>query len=63
MTVSYEIKAGDTLWLIAQRELGDPLRWDEIYRRNLDTIGPDPDFLQIGQTLHLPAPAEKTPEK
>ena len=31
---SYTIKAGDTLYLIAQRELGNGDRWHEIMKPN-----------------------------
>ena len=40
---SYTIKSGDTLSDIAQEQLGDANRWNEIYALNKDVIGDDPD--------------------
>lgn len=50
-TRTHTVKAGDTLWAIAVRELGDGKRWPEIAKLN-DVR--DPRALQIGQTLRLP---------
>lgn len=47
------VQAGDTLSKIADRILGSPDRWPDIYRLNRDQIT-DPDLIEIGQTLHLP---------
>lgn len=46
------VKQGDTLWDIAQRELGDPQKWREIAQ--LNNI-PDPDLIQPGMQLQMPA--------
>lgn len=35
---SYTIVSGDTLWGIAQRELGNGAEWESIYNANADTI-------------------------
>jgi len=59
----------DTLWGIAQRHLGDPLRWPEIWELNRGRPLPDPpggrfaDFNQIwpGQELLLPPDAVGLP--
>ena len=57
----YTVKPRDTLWGIAQRELGDPFRWHDLYRRNKDRPQPDggvltdPDLIRPGWTLELPA--------
>src|SRR6266540_3526622 len=57
----YTVKPRDTLWGIADRELGDPFRWHDIYRRNKDRPQPDggvltdPDLIRPGWTLELPA--------
>ncbi|MEH0431295.1 N-acetylmuramoyl-L-alanine amidase [Streptomyces stelliscabiei] len=49
---SYTVVAGDTLWGIAAHELGKGGRWQEIADLNPDI---DPDELQPGQVLKLPA--------
>lgn len=49
---TYTVRAGDTLSRIAQRELGDAARWPELARLNNLR---DPDRIQAGQTLRLPA--------
>ncbi|MDX3162448.1 N-acetylmuramoyl-L-alanine amidase [Streptomyces scabiei] len=49
---SYTVVAGDTLWGIAAHELGKGGRWQEIADLNPDV---DPDELQPGQKLKLPA--------
>lgn len=47
----YIVKPGDSLSLIAERELGDRQRWDEIsYMNSL----PDPNLIHAGQVLILP---------
>ncbi len=59
--VTYVVQRGDTLWGIAQRELGDPLRWSEIYRLNEGRPQPggvtlsDPHWIDPDWTLLLPA--------
>jgi hypothetical protein len=49
---SYIVKAGDTLFLIAQQQLGDGNLWPEI--KNPDRSSPNPNELQVGQELCLP---------
>jgi nucleoid-associated protein YgaU len=55
------IAAGDSLWRIAQRELGtdDPVAihdyWQRIFQVNRSTLGPDPDLIFVGQRIKLPA--------
>ena len=50
--ISYIVQAGDTLYIIAERKLGDGNRWHEI--KNPDGTSPDPNQLQPGQELCLP---------
>jgi hypothetical protein len=53
----------DTLWGIAERTLGDPLRYKEIYQLNKDRVQPDgarltdADLIRPGWQLILPADA------
>lgn len=56
------VKAGDSLWGLAARELGPgataaavAARWPEWYAANRQVIGPDPDLIRPGQVLHIPA--------
>ena len=49
------VRKGESLWLIAERELGDPERWPEIYELNRDQIA-NPDLIDAGWALRLPAP-------
>jgi hypothetical protein len=56
----------DSLWRIADRHLGDGRRWTEIYQLNTGRTQPgggrlsDPDHLEEGWTLLLPADARGT---
>jgi DNA-binding SARP family transcriptional activator len=66
---SYQVARNDTLWAIAERELGDPLRWRDIYALNQDRPQPggtrlaDPHWIDPGWTLLLPTdpPATGSP--
>lgn len=49
---SYIVQADDTLFIIAERKLGDGNRWPEI--KNPDGTSPNPNQLQPGQELCLP---------
>lgn len=51
---TYTVKSGDTLALIAERELGSGKRWREIQRLNTGTLGDD-DTIAVGMVLKLPA--------
>jgi DNA-binding SARP family transcriptional activator len=63
---AYVVQPDDTLWDIAERHLGDPNRWPEIYELNKGRRLPDPpggrfvnpDLIYPGQVLRLPADAE-----
>jgi DNA-binding SARP family transcriptional activator len=60
---TYVVQRNDTLWGIAERELGDPLRWTEIYALNEGRPEPggttldNPNWIYPGWTLLLPATA------
>jgi DNA-binding SARP family transcriptional activator len=65
---TYIVQRGDTLWGIAERELGDPLDWSQIYALNEGRPQPggatltDPHWIDPGWMLLLPAsPAAPTP--
>ena len=49
----YVVRAGDTLWSIAQRFYGNPLMWSHIYHANESQIN-DPNVLYQGQELTIP---------
>lgn len=57
------VAPGDSLWRIAERHLGDPYRWTEIWRLNRGARMPggraftDPDLIHPGWRLRLPPPA------
>lgn len=48
----YEVKPGDTLWGVAESELGDGWRWIEIYVLNYWSIN-KPDLIFPGQILKV----------
>jgi nucleoid-associated protein YgaU len=50
---TYTIVAGDTLWAIAQRFLGNGARWPEIHEANKDKID-NPNMIYPGQTIVIP---------
>lgn len=49
----YVVKKGDCLWDIAEKQLGDGMRWSAIYEANKALIGDDPDLLYVGIELEL----------
>jgi hypothetical protein len=59
------VQTRDTLWDIAARVLGDPLRWREIFDLNDGRLQPDGGRLSDGSVLHvgweLRLPAEPDP--
>jgi DNA-binding SARP family transcriptional activator len=63
-TRAYTVEDGDSLWRIAERELGDPLRWREIWALNQGRdMGNGRVFRRAGLilpgwVLHLPAHTE-----
>ena len=53
-TTTYTIVAGDSLWAIANKLLGDGSRWPELYEANKDVIGANPNLIHPGQVLTIP---------
>lgn len=49
----YTVKTGDTLWDIARVQLGNALRWQEIYNLNKNKISSN-YYVYTGQVLTLP---------
>jgi 3D (Asp-Asp-Asp) domain-containing protein len=58
---NYTVQAGDTLFLIAQKFYGDGNLWQLIYETNRAAIGPDPNQLQVGMVLVIPATDNPNP--
>ena len=52
-TVTYKVKAGDSLSAIAQVYYGDMKKWPVIHKANLSAV-PDPNRIQVGQELKIP---------
>lgn len=53
-STTYIVIRGDSLWKIAQKQLGSGQKWTEIYQANKDTIK-NPSMIYIGQSLVIPA--------
>lgn len=52
----YTVQKGDSLWRIAERELGNPALASDIRQLNADLLG-DSDTVKVGMQLKLPAQA------
>ncbi|MER7604729.1 LysM peptidoglycan-binding domain-containing protein [Nocardioides sp. NPDC127503] len=57
-TVAYTVKRGDSLWRIAEKHLGSGERFKEIAALNTYVLSKNPDYLESGLVLRLPAPAK-----
>lgn len=55
---TYTVARGDSLSKIAKKTLGNANRWREIFEANRDQID-NPDLIQPGQVLKLPAADSK----
>lgn len=59
-TTAYTVQGGDTLWTVADEELGDGERYEELFEANKGALQPDgsrltdPDKIQAGLTLTIP---------
>lgn len=54
---NHTVAKGDTLSALAQHYLGKASAWPQIFEANRDVLK-DPDRIQIGQVLKIPASAE-----
>jgi nucleoid-associated protein YgaU len=54
----HEVRPGESLAVIARRELGDSALWPLLYRANRDRIK-DPERIYPGQKISIPAPGEE----
>jgi len=50
----YVVQSGDSLYSIAARIYGDGGLWRDLYEANVETIGDDPDYIEVGLELFLP---------
>ncbi len=57
---NHTVQPGECLWTIAQEQLGDPYRWQEIYEVNRFLIGTDPNVIYPTTILVLPQPQSAT---
>ncbi|MGP4102902.1 hypothetical protein [Nonomuraea sp. KM90] len=63
----YRVQEGDSLWTIADEQLGSPRRWPKIWKLNARSEQPgghtftDPALIQPGWNLHLPSKRSKPP--
>lgn len=48
------VRKGDSLSIIAGRELGDVARWKTLFAANEDVVGADPDVIYVGMKLRVP---------
>jgi nucleoid-associated protein YgaU len=62
-TVEYTVRRGDSLWKIAEENLGDGMRYREIVVLNHDVLPANPDFIDPGLVLRLPSDGESAIEK
>jgi LysM repeat protein len=55
---THEVVKGETLWILAERYLGNPYRWPLIYEANASQI-PNANVIEPGQVLVIPGLAEE----
>lgn len=62
-TVDYTVRRGDSLWKVAQEQLGDGTRYVEIVALNEDVLHGRPSFIDPGLVLRLPSDAAPAVEE
>ncbi|MBM6402298.1 LysM peptidoglycan-binding domain-containing protein [Phycicoccus sonneratiae] len=60
---THTVTSGESLWSIAQDQLGSGYRWTQIADLNPDTVGNHPDHLRPGTVLRLPDPNTTAPQR
>ena len=55
MGITYIVCEADSLWSIAEAELGDGMCWSSIYEANRSLIGDDPNLIYVGWELEIEA--------
>jgi LysM repeat protein len=60
---THKVVAGDSLSALAKAYYNDMDLWPIIFDRNRDTIGPNADRIEVGQSLLIPAKQNLTPEQ
>jgi nucleoid-associated protein YgaU len=50
----YTVVSGDSLSLISKKFWGDLMLWPILYDANRQTVGSDPNRIEIGQRLSIP---------
>ncbi len=51
----HTVAAGENLSMISEKYFKTGVNWVYIYRANMDVIGDDPDIIQAGMELKIPA--------
>lgn len=60
-TVEYQVRRGDSLWKIAQEQLGEGTKYTDIVALNEKVLHGRPEFIDPGLVLRLPSDASAHP--
>jgi len=50
---TYRVKSGDSLWIIAEREMGSGVKWEKLYEANKSRL-PSKTDLKVGHVIVIP---------